>query len=101
MNKAWRVVIKRNYSLLVSGYLTAYWMMPSPTSSFSNDLGKCFVQKILVDSIRMQLDTNQQSDSHPEDNTTSAVVAETVPPFPTLAVLSVRDVKQLIQNSPL
>ena len=53
--------------------------MPSPTSSFSNDMGKCFVQKILVDTIRMQLDTNQQTDSHPEDNTMSAVVAETVP----------------------
>ena len=73
--------------------------MPSPTSSFSNDMEKCFVQKILVDTIRMQLDTNQQTDSHPEDNTMSAVVAKTVPPFPTFAMLSFRDVKQLIQNS--
>ena len=64
-------------------------------------MGKCFVQKILVDTIRMQLDTNQQTDSHPEDNTMSAVVAETVPPFPTFAMLSFRDVKQLIQNSAL
>ena len=76
-------------------------MMPSPTSSFSNDLGKCFVQKILVDTIRMQLDSNQQTDSHPEDNIMSTVVAETVPPFPTFVMLSVGDVKQLLQNSAL
>ena len=82
--------------------------------TFSNDLGKHFVQKI--DTIRTQLDTNQQSDSYPEDDTpsaaqqtdslpeddiASAVLDETVSSFPTFTMLSVRDVKQLIQNSAL
>ena len=65
--------------------------------TFSNDLGKFFVQKI--DTIRTQLDTDQQTDSYAEDDTSSA--DETVPPFPTFTMLSVRDVKQLIQNSAL
>ena len=65
--------------------------------TFSNDLGKFFVQKI--DTIRTQLDTDQQTDSYPEDDTSSA--DETVPPFPTFTMLSVRDVKELIQNSAL
>ena len=64
---------------------------------FSNNLGKLFVQKI--DSIHTQLDTNQQTDSYLEDDTLSA--DETVPPFPTFMMLSVQDVKQLIQNSTL
>ena len=51
--------------------------------TFSNDLGKFFVQKI--DTIRTQLDTNQQTDSYPEDDTSSA--DETVPTFPTLTML--------------
>ena len=38
--------------------------------TFSNDLGKYFVQKI--DTIRTQLDTDQQTDSYPEDDTPSA-----------------------------
>ena len=38
--------------------------------TFSNDLGKFFVQKI--DTIRTQLDTDQQTDSYPEDDTPSA-----------------------------
>ena len=67
------------------------------SKTFSNDLGKFFVQKI--DTIRTQLDTDQQTDSYPEDDTSSA--DETVPPFPTFTMLSVRDVKQLIQNSAL
>ena len=67
------------------------------SKTFSNDLGKFFVQKI--DTIRTQLDTDQQTDSYPEDDTSSA--DETVPPFPTFTMLSVRDVKQLIQNSTL
>ena len=82
--------------------------------TFSNDLGKYFVQKI--DTIRTQLDTNQQSDSYPEDDTpsaaqqtdslpeddiASAVLDETVSSFATFTMLSVRDVKQLIQNSAL
>ena len=82
--------------------------------TFSNDLGKHFVQKI--DTIRTQLDTNQQSDSYPEDDTpsaaqqtdslpeddiASAVLDETVSSFATFTMLSVRDVKQLIQNSAL
>ena len=67
------------------------------SKTFSNDLGKFFVQKI--DTIRTQLDTDQQTDSYPEDDTSSA--DETVPPFPTFRMLSVRDVKQLIQNSAL
>ena len=82
--------------------------------TFSNDLGKHFVQKI--DTIRTQLDTNQQSDSYPEDDTpsaaqqtdslpeddiASAVLDETVSSFATFTMLSVRDVKQLIQNSVL
>ena len=65
--------------------------------TFSNDLGKCFVQKI--DTIRTQLDTDQQTDSYPEDDTSSA--DKTVPPFPNFTMLSVRDVKELIQNSAL
>ena len=65
--------------------------------TFSNDLGKFFVQKI--DAIRMQLDTNLQTESFLDDNTSSA--NETVPPFPTFTMLSVREVKQLIQNSAL
>ena len=65
--------------------------------TFSNDLGKFFVQKI--DTIRTQLDTDQQTDSYPEDDTSSA--DETVPPLPTFTMLSVRDVKELIQNSAL
>ena len=64
---------------------------------FSNDLGKFFVQKI--DTIRAQLDTDQHTDSYPEDDNSS--VDKTVPPFPTFTMLSVRDVKQLIQNSAL
>ena len=79
--------------------------------TFSNDLGKHFVQKI--DTIRTQLDTNQQTDSYPEDDTpsaaqqtdslleddiASAVLDETVPSFPTFMMLSVRDVKQFFQN---
>ena len=82
--------------------------------TFSNDLGKHFVQKI--DTIRTQLDTNQQSDSYPEDDTpsaaqqtdslpeddiASAVLDETVSSIPTFTMLSVRDLKQLIQNSTL
>ena len=67
------------------------------SKTFSNDLGKFFVQKI--DTIRTQLDTDQQTDSYPEDDTSSA--DETVPPFPTFTMLSVRDVKQLIQKSAL
>ena len=82
--------------------------------TFSNELGKYFVQKI--DTIGTQLDTNQQTDSYPEDDTPSAaqqtdslpedetlsaVLDETVPSFPTFTMLSVRDVKQLIQNSAL
>ena len=83
--------------------------------TFSSALGKHFVQKI--DTICTQLDTNQQTDSYPEDDTTpsaaqqtdslpeddtaSAVLDETVPSFPTFTMLSVRDVKQLIQNSAL
>ena len=65
--------------------------------TFSNDWGKFFVQKI--DTIRMQLDTDRQTDSYPEDDTSSA--DETVPPFPNFTMLSVRDVKELIQNSAL
>ena len=64
--------------------------------TFSNDLGKYFVQKI--DTIRTQLDTDQQTDSYPEDDTPSAaqqtdslpeddtpsaVLDETVPSFRT------------------
>ena len=67
------------------------------SKTFSNDLGKFFVQK--TDTIRKQLDTDQQTDSYPEDDTSSA--DETMPPFPTFTMLSVRDVKQLIQNSAL
>ena len=67
--------------------------------TFANDLGKYFVQKI--DTIRTQLDTDQRTDSYPEDDTLSAVLDETVPSFPTFTMLSVRDVKQLIQNSAL
>ena len=67
------------------------------SKTFSNDLGKFFVQKI--DTIRTQLDTDQQTDSYSEDDTSSA--DETVLPFPTFTMLSVRDVKQLIQNSAL
>ena len=52
-----------------------------------------------IDTSRTQLDTDQQTDSYPEDDTSSA--DETVPPFPTFTMLSVRDVKQLIQNSAL
>ena len=40
--------------------------------TFSNDLGKYFVQKI--DTIRTQLDTDQQTDSLPEDDTPFAVL---------------------------
>lgn len=58
---------------------------------------KFFVQKI--DTIRTQLDSKQQTDSYLEDDTSSA--DETVPPFPTFTMLSVRDVKQLIQISAL
>ena len=96
--------------------------------TFSNDLGKYFVQKI--DTIRTQLDTDQQTDSFLEDDTLSAaqqtdslpeddtpsavlyetdslpvedtlstVLDETVPSFPTFTMLSLRHVKQLIQNS--
>ena len=65
--------------------------------TFSNDLGKFFVQKI--DTIRTQLDANLQTDPYLEDDTSSA--DETVPPFPTFTMLSVRDVKQFIQNSAL
>ena len=65
--------------------------------TFSNDLGKFFVQKI--DTIRTQLDTNLQTDSYLEDDTSSA--DQTVPPFPSFTMLSIRDVKQLIQNSTL
>lgn len=65
--------------------------------TFSNELGKFFVQKI--DTIRTQLDSKQQTDSYLEDDTSSA--DETVPPFPTFTMLSVRDVKQLIQISAL
>ena len=68
--------------------------------TFSNDLGKYFVQKI--DTIRTQLDTDQQTDSYPdetpsaaqqtdslpEDDTLSAVRDETVPSFPTFTMLS-------------
>ena len=57
------------------------------SSTFSKDLGKFFVQKI--DTICTQLDTNQQTDSYPEDDTSSA--DETVPPFPTFTMLSVQD----------
>ena len=53
--------------------------------TFSKDLGKFFVQKI--DTIRTQLDPNQQTDSYPEDDTSS--VDETAPPFPTFTMLSV------------
>ena len=67
------------------------------SKTFSNDLGKFFVQKI--DTIRAQLDTDQHTDSYPEDDNSS--VDKTVPPFPTFTMLSVRDVKQLIQNSAL
>ena len=67
--------------------------------TFANDLGKYFVQKI--DTIRTQLDTDQRTDSYPEDDTLSAVLDETVPSFPTFTMLSVRDVKQVIQNSAL
>ena len=35
------------------------------SKTFSNDLGKFFVQKI--DTIRTQLDIDQQTDSYPED----------------------------------
>ena len=67
------------------------------SKTFSNDLGKFFVQKI--DTIRTQVDIDQQTDSYLEDDTLSA--DETVPPFPTFMMLSVQDVKQLIQNSTL
>ena len=82
--------------------------------TFSNNLGKYFVQKI--DTICTRLDTNQQTASYPEDDTlsaaqqtdslleddsASAVLDETVPSFPTFMMLSVQDVKQLIQNSAL
>ena len=40
--------------------------------TFSNDLGKYFVEKI--DTIRTQLDTDQQTDSLPEDDTPSVVL---------------------------
>ncbi|PFX24918.1 Proprotein convertase subtilisin/kexin type 4 [Stylophora pistillata] len=56
---------------------------------------KFFVQRI--DTIRTQLDTDQQTDSDPEDDISSA--DKIVPPFFTFTMLSVRDVKQLIQNS--
>ena len=62
--------------------------------TFLNDLGKIFVQKI--DTIRTQLDTDQQTDLYPEDDISSA--DETVPPFPNFTMLSVGDVKELIWN---
>ena len=42
-----------------------------------------------------------ETDSFPEDETLSAVLDESVPSFRTFTMLSVRDVKQLIQNSAL
>ena len=43
----------------------------------------------------------QQNDSISEDDAPSAVLDEIVPSFPTFMMLSVRDVKQLIQNAAL
>ena len=77
-------------------------------------MGKYFVQKI--DTIGTQLDTEQQTDSYPEndtrsaaqqtdslseDVTPSAVLDELVPSFSTFMMLLVRDVKQLIHNAAL
>ena len=55
--------------------------------TFSNDLGEYFVQKI--DTIRTQLDAEQQTDSLPEDDTPPAVLDEIVPSFPTFMMPSV------------
>ena len=57
--------------------------------TFSNDLGEYFVQKI--DTIRTQLDAEQQTDSLPEDDTLllPAVLDEIVPSFPTFMMPSV------------
>ena len=67
--------------------------------TFFNDLGKYFVQKI--DTIRTQLDTEQQTDSLPEDDTPSAILDEIMPSFPTFMMPSVRDVKRLIHDAAL
>ena len=61
-------------------------------------MGKYFIQKI--DTIRTQLDTDQTNSSL-EDDTLSAIVAETAPSFPAFTMLSGGDVKHLIQNSAL
>ena len=54
---------------------------------FSNDLGEYFIQKI--DTIRTQLDAEQQTDSLPEDDTPPAVFDEIVLSFPTFMMPSV------------
>ena len=71
------VVIKRNCSMQVTAYLNAQWMMVShliwteelSLTTWGNTL---FRRKILT-----QLDTDQQTDSYPEDDTPSAVLDET------------------------
>ena len=67
--------------------------------TFSNDLGEYFVQK--VDTIRTQLDTEQQTDLLPEDGTPPAVLDDIMLSFPTFMMLSVWDVQQLIHNASL
>ena len=57
------------------------------SGTFFNDLGEYFVQK--VDTIRTQLDTEQQTDSLPEDGTPPAVLDDIVLSFPTFMMLSV------------
>ena len=57
------------------------------SGTFFNDLGEYFVQK--VDTIRTQLDTEQQTDLLPEDGTPPAVLDDIVLSFPTFMMLSV------------
>lgn len=57
------------------------------SGTFSNDLGEHFVQK--VDTIRTQLDTEQQTDLLPEDGTPPAVLDDIVLSVPTFMMLSV------------
>ena len=68
------------------------------SATFTNDLGKYFVQKIVT--IRRQLDTDP-ADSHLGTAIPSPAAAKSAPSFPAFTMLSDNDVKLLIQNSAL